>query len=108
MFHSRGPGLRSGSGSGSGFGAGLRSGSWSNCGGACTGGGLGIAGVCDLRIAAAREELSRLAAADGFTLLRKEDLPALGEDDFSDWVHANARGRERLTAFLADYLARTL
>ena len=51
---------------------------------------------------------SRLAAADGFTLLRKEDLPALGEDDFQDWVHANARGRERLTAFLADYLARTL
>lgn len=60
------------------------------------------------RIAAARDELSRLAAADGFTLLRKEDLPELGEDDFQDWVHANARGRERLTAFLADYLARTL
>ena len=60
------------------------------------------------RIAAARDELARLAAADGFTLLRKEDLPALGEDDFQDWVHANARGRERLTAFLADYLARTL
>ena len=60
------------------------------------------------RIAAARAELARLAAAEGFTLLPNEDLPALGEDDFSDWVHANARGRERLTVFLGDYLARTL
>lgn len=60
------------------------------------------------RIEAARAELSRLALAEDFTLLRKEDLPELGEDDFSDWVHANARGRERLTTFLGDYLDRTL
>lgn len=60
------------------------------------------------RIAAVRAELSRLATAEGFTLLQRPDLPDLGEDDFQDWVHANARGRERLTAFLADYLARTL
>ena len=44
------------------------------------------------RIAAARDELSRLAAADGFTLLRKEDLPELDEDDF---VGLGARQRPR-------------
>jgi hypothetical protein len=57
------------------------------------------------RVDAMRAELARLAAVDGFTLVRREALPALGEDDFSDWVHANARGRERLTAFLAEALA---
>jgi hypothetical protein len=57
---------------------------------------------------AARAELQQLAAEAGFALLVQQELPALGEDDFSDWVHANAHGRERLTAFLADYLARTL
>jgi len=60
------------------------------------------------RIEAARAELARLADAEGFTLLPKQELPELGEGDFQDWVHANARGRERLTAFLADYIARTL
>lgn len=57
---------------------------------------------------AAHAELERLAAEDGFTLLSQAELPQLGEDDFGDWVHANARGRERLTAFLADYLAKLL
>lgn len=57
---------------------------------------------------AAHAELVRLAAEDGFTLLSQAELPALGEDDFADWVHANARGRERLTAFLADYLSKML
>jgi hypothetical protein len=60
------------------------------------------------RVARAHEELARLAASEGFTLLERTRLPALGEEDFADWVHANARGRERLTAFLADYLAETL
>ena len=60
------------------------------------------------RVEAARAELARLAAADGFTLLDRTELPALAADEFGDWVHANARGRERLTAFLADYLAKTL
>jgi hypothetical protein len=60
------------------------------------------------RVEAAHAELVRLADADGFTLLAKPDLPALAEDEFGDWVHANARGRERLTAFLADYLAKAL
>jgi hypothetical protein len=60
------------------------------------------------RVEAAREELARLAASDGFVLLRREELPALGKEDFQDWVHANERGREKLTAFLADFVTRTL
>lgn len=60
------------------------------------------------RIAAAHRELEQLAAEDDFALVTREELPPLDEDDFSDWVHASARGRERLTAFLGDYLARTL
>jgi hypothetical protein len=57
------------------------------------------------RAEAARAELERLAAAEDFTLIRLESLPALGEDDFGDWVHPNERGRERLTEFLAGALA---
>jgi hypothetical protein len=57
------------------------------------------------RVEAMRAELARLAEAEDFTLVRREALPALGEDDFSDWVHANDRGRERLTDFLAGALA---
>jgi hypothetical protein len=57
------------------------------------------------RVDAVRAELARLAEAEGFALIRREALPALGEDDFSDWVHANDRGRERLTGFLAGALA---
>jgi hypothetical protein len=57
---------------------------------------------------AAHAELERLAAEDGFTLVSQAELPALGEDDFGDWVHANARGRERLTTFLAEYLSKML
>jgi hypothetical protein len=57
------------------------------------------------RVEAMRAELARLAEADGFALIRRDALPALGEDDFSDWVHANERGRERLTEFLAGALA---
>jgi len=60
------------------------------------------------RVEAAHEELVRLAAEDGFTLVPREELPRLEEDDFIDWVHASKRGRERLTAFLGDYLARSL
>jgi len=60
------------------------------------------------RLAAAHEELERLAGEDGFALVTQAELPALEERDFTDWVHASARGRKRLTAFLADYLARTL
>jgi hypothetical protein len=56
------------------------------------------------RVEAMRAELARLAGAEGFTLISREALPALGEDDFSDWVHANARGRERMTEFLAGAL----
>jgi hypothetical protein len=57
------------------------------------------------RVDAMRAELARLAGADGFTLIPREALPALGEEDFSDWVHASARGRELLTEFLAGTLA---
>jgi hypothetical protein len=57
------------------------------------------------RVEATRAELARLAAAEGFTLVPREALPPLGEEGFSDWVHANAHGRERLTAFLAGALA---
>jgi hypothetical protein len=57
------------------------------------------------RLEAAHAELLQLAKSEGFTLLSKTQLPPLDEDDFSDWVHTNARGRERLTAFLADTLA---
>ncbi len=60
------------------------------------------------RIAAAHQELAQLAAEDDFALVTREELPPLDEDDFGDWVHASARGRERLTAFLGDYLARNL
>jgi hypothetical protein len=60
------------------------------------------------RVAEARAELARLAASAGFTLIRKEQAPALAEEDFGDWVHVNARGREKLTTFLADTIARTL
>jgi hypothetical protein len=57
------------------------------------------------RVEAMRAELARLAEAEGFALIRREALPPLGEGDFTDWVHANASGRERLTEFLAGALA---
>jgi hypothetical protein len=60
------------------------------------------------RIARADDELALLAAEDDFTLVTRSELPALEEDDFVDWAHASERGRERLTAFLGDYLARNL
>jgi hypothetical protein len=60
------------------------------------------------RIEAARAELARLASEADFALVPHEELPALGEEDFGDWVHTNARGRERMTAFLGDYLTRAL
>jgi hypothetical protein len=56
------------------------------------------------RLAAASEALRQLAGAEGFELVGRERLPALDEDDFGDFVHTNARGRERFTAFLADTL----
>lgn len=57
------------------------------------------------RAEAAHAELERLAAAEDFTLIPRESLPELGEDDFGDWVHPNERGRARLTEFLAGALA---
>ena len=61
-----------------------------------------------VRIATQRAEVARLAAQEGFELIPASMLPALDEADFSDWIHASARGRERLTAFLGDTLARAL
>jgi hypothetical protein len=52
-----------------------------------------------------RAHLRELADSEGFALVSAEALPELDEDDFSDWVHANERGRERLTTYLAGYLA---
>jgi hypothetical protein len=63
--------------------------------------------VSPRRVTAYRETLRELAAQDGFELIPAEALPPLAEADFADWVHANARGRERLTAALADALARS-
>jgi hypothetical protein len=60
------------------------------------------------RLEREREELARLAAEAGFELVPASALPALGESEFADWIHANERGRERLTAFLGEWLARTL
>jgi hypothetical protein len=57
---------------------------------------------------AAHAELERLAVESGFVLVSQPELPALGEDDFTDWVHANERGRARLTAFLAETVAKML
>jgi hypothetical protein len=59
------------------------------------------------RIKPYRQELAARAAQDGFLLLGADVLPEFGEEDFRDWVHLNARGRERLTAFLAEQLAQT-
>ena len=57
------------------------------------------------RLGRYREELRELAAQDGFELIAAEALPEFDERDFADWVHLNARGRERLTALLAEKLA---
>lgn len=51
-----------------------------------------------------RSLMGEMASTEGFDWVSAEELPAFDEDDFTDWVHANERGRERLTAFLADYL----
>lgn len=48
--------------------------------------------------------LRELAAAEGFVLLAQDQVPQLDDWEFRDWVHANERGRQRLTAFLGDYL----
>ena len=60
------------------------------------------------RVAAYRRHLAELAAAEGFALLDERQVPQLDEDEFLDWVHANERGRQRLTARLGDYLTEAL
>jgi hypothetical protein len=60
------------------------------------------------KVARFRAELAELAAQQGFALIPAQALPELDEADFSDWIHASERGRERLTAFLGDALARAL
>jgi hypothetical protein len=56
------------------------------------------------RVERYRAYLRELAGIEGFALVSVEALPELDEDDFGDWVHANQRGRERLTTYLADIL----
>jgi hypothetical protein len=60
------------------------------------------------KLARYRAELAGLAAEQGFTLIPAAALPELRERDFIDWIHASERGRERLTAFLGDAVARAL
>lgn len=60
------------------------------------------------RLARFRAELETLSAEHGFALIPGAALPELREADFSDWIHASERGRERLTAFLGDAVARAL
>jgi len=57
------------------------------------------------RVARYRSLLRELAEAEGFAWLDAEQLPRLAEHEFLDWIHANDRGRERLTGFLGDHLA---
>ncbi len=54
------------------------------------------------RIPPYREALRALALAEDFDLIGADQLPDFDEDHFDDWVHLNERGRDRLTAAVAD------
>jgi hypothetical protein len=49
--------------------------------------------------------LERVAARAGVVMVRTEDLPPLGDDDFHDFTHLRASGRRRVSERIAEILA---
>ncbi|MEO1524575.1 MAG: hypothetical protein AAFX06_04025 [Planctomycetota bacterium] len=52
-----------------------------------------------------RERLQDSAQAIGFNYVTSDGMPTFVETDWRDAVHLNANGQEKLTHFVADYLA---
>jgi hypothetical protein len=50
--------------------------------------------------------MNSLAARGDVTVVRRQDLPALSNEDFHDFTHVRASGRRLLSERLAQILAR--
>lgn len=49
--------------------------------------------------------LTNTCAEDGTKCLLEQDLPQFDELDFIDFTHLNARGRDKMTTFLGDFIS---